>query len=63
MNQLDEKINKLNTLSDKKLNFTYQVFTGYDKYIVFVNNTLMSSGTLEESLQVLDAVEKILLAL
>lgn len=63
MNKLDDIVNQLNKLPETNLKFSYQVFTGYDRYIVFVNDNLIASGTYDELIEILEAVEKVLLAL
>ncbi len=63
MNKLDDIVNQLNKLPETNLKFSYQVFTGYDRYIVFANDNLIASGTYDELIEILEAVEKVLLAL
>lgn len=62
MNKLDDIVNQLNKLPETSLKFSYQVFTGYDRYIVFVNDNLIASGTYDELIEILEAVEKVLRA-
>ena len=63
MNKLDDIVNQLNKLPETNLKFSYQVFTVYDRYIVFANDNLIASGTYDELIEILEAVEKVLLAL
>ena len=62
MNRLDDIVNQLNKLPEVNLKFSYQVFTGYDRYIVFANDNLIASGTYDELIEILEAVEKVLRA-
>lgn len=62
MNKLDDIVDQLNKLPETDLKFSYQVFTGYDRYIVFVNDNLIASGTYDELIEILEAVEKVLRA-
>lgn len=62
MNQLDDIVSRLNKLPETDLKFSYQVFTRYDRYIVFANDSLITSGTYDEVIEILEAVEKVLRA-